>query len=87
MTTVPLRIRFVDEQVAYDVFETFPPEDLHYVEGWSRKRDGDSQLVLLRLADERHLESFLALCRQTAYVVEVIPITEIEFWSAQSNAV
>ena len=87
MTIVPLRIRFIDEQVASDVFETFPPDDLDYVEGWSRKRDGDSQVVLLRLSDERYLQAFIALCRQTSYVVDVTPITETEFWNAPSHAI
>jgi hypothetical protein len=40
----------------------------------------------LRLADEKHLPDFLALCRQSPYVVEVTPITEAEFWRAPSNA-
>jgi hypothetical protein len=85
MATVPLRIRFASERVACEVFDSFPPEDLDYVEGWSRKRDGDCQVLLLHLADERFLEPFLALCRRTADVVEVMPIAEAEFWNAPSN--
>lgn len=87
MTTVALRIRFVDEQVACDVFESFPPDDLDYVDAWSRKRDGATQVILLSLRDERDLEVFLGLCRRTADVVEVVPITESEFWKTPSNAV
>src|SRR5947208_12243791 len=49
MPMFPLRIRFVDADHAYERFHSFPPADVDYIEGWSRKRDGDSQMILLHL--------------------------------------
>ena len=82
----PLRIRFVDADHAYARFHSFPPGDVDYIEGWSRKRDGASQLLLLHLASEAHMQDFLALCRHESSIVEVAPITEDEFQKAKSNA-
>jgi hypothetical protein len=82
-----LRIRFVDEDYAYQRFKPFPPDDLDYIEGWSRKRNGNSQLILLHLASEKHMEDFLDLCRKEKDIVEVVPITEDEFRRAKSNAI
>ena len=61
---------------AYERFHSFPPDDVDYIEGWSRKRDGDSQMILLHLATEAHMQDFLALCRQEGSIVDVTPITE-----------
>ena len=83
----PLRIRFVDEDHAYERFHSFPPDDVDYIESLSRKRDGDSQMILLRLASEAHMQDFLALCRQEGSIVEVVPITVDEFQRAESNAI
>ena len=83
----PLRIRFVDADRAYEHFHSFPPDGVDYIEGWSRKRDGDSQMILLHLASETHMQDFLALCRQESSIVEVVPITEDEFQRAKSNAI
>ena len=83
----PLRIRFVDADHAYERFHSFPPDDVDYIEGWSRKRDGDSQMILLHLASEAHMQDFLALCRQEGSIVEVVPITEDDFRRAKSNAI
>ena len=60
---------------------------MDYIEGWSRKRDGDSQVILLHLASEAHMPDFLALCQQEGSIVEVVPITEDEFRKAKSNAI
>jgi hypothetical protein len=87
MPMFPLRIRFVDADHAYERFHSFPPGDVNYIEGWSRKRDGDSQMILLQLASEAHMQDFLALCRQESSIVEVVPITEDEFQKAKSNAI
>ena len=87
MPTFPLRIRFVDEDHAYERFHSFPPDDIDYIEGWSRKRDGDSQMILLDIASDKHMQDFLDLCRQDAHIVEVVPITEEEFQRAKSNAI
>lgn len=87
MPTFPLRIRFVDDAHAYRQFHSFPPEGVDYIEGWSRKRDGDSQLILLHLARGARLQEFLALCRQEPGILEVTQISEEEFRRAPSNAV
>jgi hypothetical protein len=83
----PLRIRFVNAEHAYERFHSFPPDDVDYIEGWSRKRDGDSQMILLHLASEAYMKEFLALCRQEGSIVEVTPITEDEFRRAKSNPI
>jgi hypothetical protein len=87
MPMFPLRIRFVDADHAYERFHSFPPGDVDYIVGWSRKRDGDSQMILLGLASEAHMQDFLALCQKEGSIVEVVPITEDEFRRAKSNAI
>jgi hypothetical protein len=87
MPMFPLGIQFVDADHACERFHSFPPDDLDYIEGWSRKRDGDSQMILLHLATEAHLQDFLALCRLEGSIVAVTPITEDEFRRAKSNAI
>ncbi len=87
MPMFPLRIRFVDAGHAYGRFHSFPSGDVDYIEGWSRKRDGDSQMILLHLASEAHMQDFLALCQQESSIVEVVPITEDEFQRAKSNPI
>jgi len=87
MPMFPLRIRFVDADHAYERFHSFPPDDVDYIEGWSRKRDGDSQMILLHLTSEARMQDFLALCRQDSSIMEVVPITEDEFQRAKSNAI
>jgi hypothetical protein len=87
MPTYPLRITFVTPEAAYRRFGQFPPPDLDYVDGWSRKRDGASQVVLLRVAGATELERFVALCRADSEVVEVARIQEEEFLQAPSNAI
>lgn len=87
MPMFPLRIRFVDADHAYERFHSFPPDDVDYIEGWSRKRDGDSQMILLHLANETQLQDFLELCRRENSIIEVVSITEDEFQRARSNAI
>jgi hypothetical protein len=86
MLTFPLRIKFTDAKCAYERFHHFPPE-MDFIEGMARKRDGDNQVTLLKVANETCLQDFLALCQAESSVVEVFPITEDEFWEAPSNAV
>ena len=83
----PLQITFTSEAVAYKRFHEFPPGSLDYVEGWSRKRDGASQVLLLRLASPEDLPRFVALCHAQPDVLSVVPITDSEFWAAPSNAI
>lgn len=82
-----LRIDFTDEETAYRLFHEFPPGDLPYLEGWSRKRHGASHVLLLRVSSEGDLGRFVALCRSHPAVVRVVTITEAEFWAAPSNAI
>jgi hypothetical protein len=87
MQTYPLRVRFIDADHAYEYFHSFPPDDIDYLNDYSRKRAGDSQMILLRLEDGSQLESFLHLCKEHPAIVEVISISEEEFWKAPSNAI
>jgi hypothetical protein len=87
MAMYPLRVRFRNADRAYALFGSFPPDDLDWIEGHSRKRDGDSQVMLLHVSSEARLQDFLELCRSHPDIVEVVPITEEEFCAAPSNAV
>jgi hypothetical protein len=87
MPIFPLRIRFRSPDRAYDLFHSFPPDDLDWIEGHSRKRDGDSQVMLLNLSSEARLQDFRRLCAEHPDIVEVVSITEDEFWRAPSNAI
>jgi hypothetical protein len=87
MPTFPLRIRFLNEDVAYRCFNDIPPDNLDYIQGYSAKRDGDSKVILLTLTTEENLHDFIALCRRESSIREVTPITEEEFWRAKSNAI
>jgi hypothetical protein len=87
MATFHLRLQFVDEQKAYEMFHVFPPSDLHYIDGWSRKRDGASQVVALQLTSEARLRDFVTFCMNEKNVIGVISITKEEFEKAPSNAI
>ncbi len=87
MPVYPLRVRFKSADLAYELFYSFPPQDLDWIEGWSRKRDGDSQVILLRVSSEERLQDFLALCKKNRDITAVVQITEDEFWRAPSNAI
>ena len=82
----PLRIDFIDDETAHRLFDSFPPDDMPYLEGWSRKRAGASQVMLLRVPFEDDLADFIAVCRRHAAVTNVVRITEDEFWAAPSNS-
>jgi hypothetical protein len=84
--TIPLRIRFRDEQAAYYQFHIFPPSP-DYITGWSRKRDGASQVVLLSLTSRKHLDDFISVCRHNPHFVSIEEISEEEFWKAPSHGV
>ncbi len=87
MSTVALRVTFTDALCAYNLYHIFPPQTLEYVEGWRRKRDGDSQVILLKLRDRHDLQRFYDLCTSIPEICEVKRIAAKEFWRAQSNAV
>jgi hypothetical protein len=86
-TVFPLRIRFTSFLRAYETFHSFPPDDLEYITGWSRKRDADSQVILLGLSDPSRLQEFLDLCAANPDTLSVGDITEEEFHAAPSNAI
>jgi hypothetical protein len=83
----PLRIQFTSFTRAYETFYSFPPSDLDYIDGWSRKRDADSQVVLLRLSAPSRLQDFLDLCAANPDILAVRFITADEFHAAPSNAI
>jgi hypothetical protein len=87
MAMYPLRVRFSSANRAYELFSSFPPQDVDWIEGHSRKRHGDSQVMLLHLSSECGLQDFFKLCNQHPDIVEVLPITQEEFESAPSNAI
>ena len=73
--TTAVRIRFSDENAAYCQFHIFPP-DLDYVSGWSRKRDGAWQVLLLTLRSRKHFDDFIAVCRRNPHFVGIDDISE-----------
>ena len=83
---VPVRIHFRDEQAAYYQYHLFPPE-LDYITGYSRKRDGASQVLILSLRSRKHLDDFIAVCRSNPHFVSIEQISEEEFWKAPSHGV
>lgn len=87
MPMFPLRVRFSSSDRAYRLFSSFPPQDVEWIEGYSRKRHGDSQVMLLHLSSEARLKDFYTLCKEHPDIVEVLPITEEDFRRAPSNAV
>ena len=86
MPVYRLRVRFSRADRAYELFSSFPPQDVDWIESHSRKRHGDSQVMLLHLSSEAWLQHFFTLCKRHPDIVEVVPITEQEFQSA-SNAI
>jgi hypothetical protein len=44
-------------------------------------------VLLLHLSSEARLQDFRALCSQHPDIVEVVNITEDEFWRTPSNAI
>ena len=87
MTIISLRIRFASVMRAYETFHSVPPDDMDYIDGWSRKRDGDSQVILLHVTDESRIQEFIDLCATNADVLEVTRITKEGFHRAPSNAI
>jgi hypothetical protein len=87
LTTVPLRVRFTSFMRAFELFHSFPPDDLDYLDVWCTKRDGDSKVMILQMADPSRLQDFLDLCTANPDIVEVTRITEDEFWRAPSNSI
>jgi hypothetical protein len=83
---VALRIRFTNQDAAFYLFSNFPGEDLDYVGGCSRKRDGDSHVMLLTLPSRKHLDNFIEVCRRNPHFVGAEIISEEEFWKAPSNS-
>jgi hypothetical protein len=82
-----LRIRFKNQKLAYECFHSFPPDDIPAIQGWTRKRTGDSQTILLHLENDSDIEEFYALCAKHPHIAAVESITEEEFRTALSNSV
>jgi hypothetical protein len=63
MSRYCFRITFQTEEAAFYQFHVFPPvSHLNWILGWARKRNGNSQLVLLELKSEEFRDRFLELC-------------------------
>ena len=80
------RITFQNEQAAYYQFHVFPPVvHLPWVNGWARKRDTNTQLVLVELGREGDRDRFLELCCENPHVLKIEEISEDEFTYAPSH--
>jgi hypothetical protein len=87
MPDFSVRIIHIDEQKAYDVFHQFEPLELAGSGGGSRKRDGRTQVIILRGISQERFRQFREACLAHPSVVDVVEITEDEFWRAPSNAI
>jgi hypothetical protein len=87
MPMYALRISFPTERDAQDQFAAFPPTDVAYIQCISRKRDGNTWVVLADLQTQRDLDDFLVLCRSHPRVTEIKLITEKEWKEAPSHSI
>jgi hypothetical protein len=78
MQRIAFQIQLADSVRAAEAFDVFPPGGLDYVESWIRRRDGDSQFILVELADGARESDFRQLCTQFSGVVDVRDISEDE---------
>jgi hypothetical protein len=85
--TFTVRIDFRSEYECYSQFHSFPRPDSDYICGWSRKRVGSSQMILLELTTRDDFKKFVQECLLNPSVECVEKISEAEFWEAPSNSV
>jgi hypothetical protein len=78
MPTMALQIRFSSSEMAKRSFDRFPPSGLECIESWMRRVDGDSQFILLDVAEIGNREEFRRICSEFPGVVEVRDISESE---------
>ncbi len=82
------RITFQNEDAAYYQFHVFPPVPfLPWVTGWARKRDGQTQVILVELADANGRDRFLELLCENPHVSKIEEISEEEFTYAPSHEI
>lgn len=82
------RITFQNEQAAYFQFHVFPPVvHLPWINGWARKRDTNTQLLLVELLEEADRDRFLELCCENPHVLKIEEISEDEFTYAPSHEI
>jgi len=86
MPEYPLRIIHKDAMTAFLVINSFEPLKLDWIDGYSQKRHGNCQVLLLPLPSKSHLDTFISICRSHPTVIDVLQITEKEFWNAPSNS-
>ena len=85
MPRYALRISFPTEQDARDQFGAFPSSDAPYIQRISRKRDGNTWVIMADLQEQRDLDAFLVMCRSHPRVNEIKLITEAEWLDAPSH--
>ena len=88
MSKYCFRITFQTEEAAFYQFHVFPPvSHLNWILGWARKRNGNSQLVLLELKSEEFRDRFLELCCENPHVLKIQEIAEEDFTNTESHDV
>ncbi len=74
------RITFQNQEAAFYQFHVFPPVlYLPWILGWARKRNTNTQLVLVELQEQEDRDKFLEVCCVNPHVLKVEEITEDEF--------
>lgn len=82
------RITFQNQDAAFYLFHVFPPVIyLPWVLGWARKRNGNTQLVLVELQAPDDRNRFLELCCENPHVSKIEEITEDEFTYAPGQEI
>ena len=79
MFRVPLRVQCKSEESALQFFHSFPPDDIQCLQGWSTKRNGASQLFILYVTSEEHVDEFTRVCLAQPEVQNVSRISENEY--------
>ncbi|MBV9671316.1 MAG: hypothetical protein JO076_00625 [Verrucomicrobia bacterium] len=82
------RITFQTEEAAFYQFHVFPPVAyLKWILGWARKRNANSQLLVLELQSEAFRDRFLELCCENPHVRRIEEIEEEDFTKTASDEV
>lgn len=86
MAIFAFRIRYINEDAAYRHFHGFL-DGIDWVLNCGRKRHGRDHVVIVRDVTPELRDRFVEWCSGCADVVAVLPITEVEFWSAPSHSI
>ncbi len=82
-----LQLRFTSEDAAYFQFHLFPTFDEPFIQGAARKREGDSQFLMIEVARKEDLQIFIQNLRRNPHLVAVEEITAEAFENAASQAI